>query len=89
MSVKTVPVVAVLTLADGHTFTHRYDVESHYADSQEFWWTDGNMACDCNRAEAINREYGTELPVACGDSLVRLLSLMVDGQVVVQSEAGA
>lgn len=34
------------------------DLEWHEA--SEFWWTDGNFGCDCNRGDEWQRAIGTK-----------------------------
>ncbi len=43
----------------------------------EFWWTEGNGACDCVRHPAFEGEKGADMP--CGHSQYRLLALTRDG----------
>lgn len=83
-----VPVIARLELPDGRRFDIHTDVEEKYQDSQLFWWTEGNGACDCNRSLYLNREYHLNLGVDDGDDVpsmecghtLSLLSLSVNGK---------
>ena len=59
---------------------HEYDVEDRYADSQEFWWTDGNGACDCNRMGDLARALGREDPdLECGHDRIVIAQAEIDG----------
>jgi len=48
------------------------DVPSHkprYTWADEFWWTEGNMGCDCNRALCWTRAHGEpDADDECGHS---------------------
>lgn len=53
-------------------FIIHYDLGYEYpADSAEFYFTDGNFGCDCNRSLAIRWEYGEDaIPfLDCGDEI--------------------
>mgnify|MGYP001592538114 CR=1 FL=1 len=55
-------------LPNGTTYTLRVEL-----DDDEFWWTEGNAGCDCNRWLMLGREY-PELEVEddavqCGDTI--------------------
>lgn len=89
-----VTAVALLRVPDGREFEYRSQVEAQYADNQEFWWTDGNASCDCNRSLFIGQDFGVwlgtepqeydgegECSLPCGDTIT-LLRLTVDGVVV-------
>lgn len=41
------------------SFAGRFDAQSLY------WWTEGNMGCDCNRAIVCGRNVENDIP--CGD----------------------
>jgi hypothetical protein len=88
--------VAILTaklkLPDGRVFDVTEDkVEPTTNDPGEhphsgtiFYWTEGNMGCDCNRASYIEQQHGINLNPdeehhPCGDT-IELLSLKVDGE---------
>lgn len=88
-----VPVVARLKLPDGREFDYHTDCEERYADSQAFWWTDGNGGCDCNRTLYLNREHGLALIREpeddcwpCG-ATIKLLALTVAGVDALAAEA--
>jgi hypothetical protein len=85
-TVVKVPVKARVRLPDGREFTllseteadtDPYPGDAPYSGTQ-FYWTEGNQSCDCNRALDINRQHGLSLPVECGDTMT-LLSLEIDG----------
>lgn len=49
----------------------------------EFWWTDGNGACDCERLRqlwAAFREPDPNIP--CGDDRVEIIAAAIDGVAV-------
>lgn len=53
-------------------FVIHYDLGYEYPeDSAEFYFTDGNFSCDCNRSLVIRREYGEDaIPeLGCGDEI--------------------
>ncbi len=39
--------------SEGSQFVHPPDAEGNIGLS-EYWWSEGNMACDCNRSEFVN-----------------------------------
>ncbi len=45
--------------------------DSAWDDDAEYWWTEGNMACDCNRAIQYDRANGViiddVMAYKCGD----------------------
>ena len=62
------------------------DVEVQYLDGQQFWWTEGNACCDCNRLTFLHRALGKEQdvtddrdPYPCGDGRVVIVRAEVDG----------
>lgn len=62
-----------------------HDIE--WTDSSEFWWTDGNMGCDCNRELEFERAGGREPDddedFACGTERFAVLSIrLLDGSLV-------
>jgi hypothetical protein len=66
--------VHITEVATGETRTHRENGEF-----QEFLWTEGNYACDCNRALFFARAVGNGDPnVAC--STGRFVVRVVDDQ---------
>ena len=80
-------VVAVLRLQDGREFIHSHSMTpepdepfDEFCLSVEFYWTDGNNACDCNRSSMINKDHGLDLDESCGDSRVELISLKIQGR---------
>lgn len=62
-----------------------HQVEPQYVETQEFWWTEGNAACDCNRLMFLHRALGKERPdkdgtdYPCGDSRVVIKAATIDG----------
>ena len=53
----------------GNKFTIHYDLGYEYPDEDaEFYFTDGNFGCDCNRSLAIQWEYGEDVipKLECG-----------------------
>lgn len=85
-----------ILLRDTQTFQeawHEYSVQQEYADNQDFWWFDGNGACDCNRlaflhealgiydedAVARAEESGNDL-YPCGHNRVALIEAWQDGK---------
>lgn len=67
--------VAIRREADGLTRIYRSDHETRSDDGSfnDFVWSDGNFACDCNRHDFFERAAGVELSdeesenVPCGD----------------------
>jgi hypothetical protein len=57
--------------------------KSHWQDGGEFWWTEGNGACDCNRAIA----FGDVEDTTCGDSRYDLVH--ADGTPFIDWEPGS
>lgn len=63
--------------------------ELDWGESTEFWWTDGNMGCDCNRELEFVRAGGpgpshdphwNDLQTECGDSRYSALyAILPDG----------
>ena len=93
--------VARLQLPDGREF----DVHTEVAPDTEsypgehpfhgtlYYWTEGNLGCDCNRTLYLNREHGLNLVREpeddcwpCGDTIT-LLSLTVDGRDLLGDDA--
>jgi len=85
-----VPVIVTLELQDGRRFSVDAPVEAEYADTQWFWWTEGNGSCDCNRSLYLNRQHGLNLgtmedgafdvpELPCGNT-IKLVSLVIDGR---------
>lgn len=53
--------------------------EQAWKEGLEYFWSDGNHACDCNRARLLNEQHGLSLPQVCGDEAITLVSLKVKG----------
>lgn len=47
--------------------TTRYEMDVDWNDSSPFWWTDGNMSCDCNRGPMFSELEGQEFHCFPGD----------------------
>lgn len=79
--------VVIRRVSDKVEVTHEYDVEEKYGANQEFWWAEGNAACDCNRAMFFDRERGEEkedldgTDYPCGDGAY-LVKVTLEGDVV-------
>lgn len=59
--------------------------EVKWEDGSEYWWTDGNMGCDCNRHLEFNRALGKEPDedIACGSKNYLVTKVIIeDGSVV-------
>lgn len=65
-------------VSDGKLFEVPLEFEWNKGDdaTDQFWWEDGNFACDCNRAGLINDE-----DESCGDSRYRVRITLPDGTV--------
>lgn len=66
-----------------------------WGDSSEFWWTDGNFGCDCNREleflRAGNEEKETSIDeVRCGEDRYSVLyAELEDGtKIIIDEENG-
>jgi hypothetical protein len=101
MTTTDVPVVVRLRLPDGREFDCHTQVDAAYVDRHDWWWVEGNGACDCNRSGYLNREYHLNLGekededdtdddkcLACGHTIV-LVSLTIDGKVLIQQAVKA
>jgi hypothetical protein len=76
------PIVRVLLLdrETGDEAWHEDLVESQYLESQEFWWTEGNGACDCNRGDFLARALGKPEPnLSCSDTRIAIVRAEIDG----------
>ena len=60
------------------------EIDPESADNQDFMWTEGNYACDCNKRLFIARARKEKEPELnpCGDS-IRLERLAVGGEVII------
>jgi len=63
---------------------HVYQIDDARGDDPDdpegFWWTDGNAACDCERARVLAAARGKSDPhVPCGDARVVILDATVNG----------
>lgn len=61
--------VTIIRNSDGATVV--YIDEADWGEGSEFYWNEGSMACDCNRAVEFHRARGEEIPdrdgTTCGD----------------------
>lgn len=81
-------VIARLRLPDGREFDVRHDAvrapreaEHSLEEGMEFMWSEGNYACDCNRAKFLNDQHGLGLDdTRCDTELIELIALTVDGK---------
>lgn len=63
--------------------------ELDWHDSSEFWWSEGNFACDCNRADCFHRALsGEEVDEECGHERYRVRITLPDGSVPYDELAG-
>ncbi len=55
-------------------------------DPSTFWWAQGNLACDCNRARFVPEKWGIE--EECGDEILidKIECLDYDGPVLELNE---
>lgn len=54
-----------------------------------FWWTEGNMACDCNRALCFHKDAPDDWNFPCGDTEYSLVEIkLADGTVVYPVRGG-
>jgi hypothetical protein len=75
--------VAIRCNESGETRIYCYDVEPLYADSQEFWWSEGNACCDCNRGLFFADVKGEDDPDReCGYTAYDVVSLKKGGEVI-------
>lgn len=61
--------VAIRKNETGEVVMTEHDLE--WTDGSEFWWTFGNMGCDCNRRLCFDRAKGIEIDpeaVECGET---------------------
>ncbi len=67
----------VIELMDMTTGFHDVIEQEWFGSNEgaEFYWTEGNMACDCNRAQVL-----LSVDRLCGNDMFKLLSLSLDGE---------
>ena len=64
----------------GEEAWYSYSVDDEYAEGQEFYWSDGNGGCDCNRGSCLASVLGKADPnLPCGESRIALLRAEVNG----------
>ena len=74
--------VHIKEVATGTVRACHMDLE--WEDGSEYWWSEGNMSCDCNRALEFDRAGGTPDKVAwekdrpCGDGAYVIVDLTGD-----------
>jgi len=71
--------VQIRRVADGLTRTYEDnigftgDTRNEAREYANYWWTDGNGGCDCNRAMVFNRAADEpEDDIPCSDNLFRV-----------------
>lgn len=72
--------VRLTEVATGKTVEYEEEVE--WTDSSEYWWTDGNMSCDCNRKGHFYGMQGIDLPpeaTPCGEGAYLATAIFADG----------
>ncbi len=71
-------IATIQRVADGQLFEvpmpYEWDKGDGYTD--QFWWEDGNFACDCNRAGLVK-----DTDESCGDVRYRVRITLPDGLV--------
>jgi hypothetical protein len=71
--------------ADGAEVEDMPNWKPHYMTRDVYWWTEGNMSCDCNRHLEFERAHGRDLDagdVECGHGLYSVRLELDDGTVV-------
>lgn len=53
-------IAKIREVASGREVDYITDVDARYADSQRFWWEEGNGSCDCNRKLFFGYAQGIE-----------------------------
>lgn len=71
-------VATIKRVSDGVCVDVPYEYEWYKEDqhSDQFWWEEGNFACDCNRA----MQYGDE-DESCGNNRFQVKITLSDGTV--------
>lgn len=63
-----------------------YKEKLDWDDSSEYWWTDGNMGCDCNRGICFDMANGVDVTIneyKCGESKFSIEKIVLkDGTVI-------
>lgn len=73
--------VKITDTATGETVSRTYPGE--WDEGVEFWWTEGNMACDSNRGPEFLRAKGlspSEFPCSCAADAGRFAVELPDGR---------
>lgn len=59
---------------------HSEQADPNNLDGLNFYWTEGNMACDCNRLLTLCRALGEpDQDIECGSSRVRIVEATLYG----------
>lgn len=70
---------AVRVLQDGEKWTS----------TSEYMWSEGNYACDCNRASFFGHDVDFDSPVSCGECKFSVKIEDASGRVLYQDERWA
>lgn len=69
-------IVTMEHVPTGEVRTYEADNYGPWEEGSEFWWKDGNMACDCNRATDFARAAGqVDENHGCSDGEFRVVSI--------------
>ena len=70
----------------------RYEIDDVWAwewvdedtpEGMEFWWTEGNGGCDCNRSLYISKSYPDFPELDCGDEIeLKSINITLDKEAV-------
>jgi hypothetical protein len=74
--------VRLRDVVTGDEAWHQYETahDRDPDDDEGFWWTDGNAACDCERARCLAAALGRPDPnVPCGSARIVILEATIDG----------
>lgn len=52
--------VSITDTTTGETRERTYDDLGEWDEGSEYWWTDGNFGCDCNRGLEFGRAGGID-----------------------------
>lgn len=83
--------VVIVTMEHVPTKTVRtYEADNYgpWTEASEFWWEEGNMSCDCNRALEFARAVGEDDPEGreCGHTEFRIVSIKSQSGELLYSE---
>lgn len=86
------PFMRIRRIADGAERVYVLPLQWRETAETGFWYSDGNMGCDCNRALSFARAGGEstdDLDVECGDNAFALLEVRdARGLVYAEDEKG-